>query len=667
MEISNSKIDSVRQSTDNHYPIKLSIVIVNYNVAYFLEQCLHSVEKAIEGIQTEVYVVDNASVDSSVSIVKDKFPWVKLIESKENLGFSKGNNLAIRVCTGEYILLLNPDTVVEEDTFSKCITYMDANTDVGGLGVKMLDGNGHFLPESKRGLPTPEVSLYKILGLTSLFPKSERFAKYYLGHLSNEEIHSIEILSGAYMFLRKSVLDELGLLDETFFMYGEDIDLSYRIIKGGYKNIYFPETRIIHYKGESTKKGSINYVLIFYQAMIIFANKHFSARNAKLYNYLINLAIYFRAGVAILMRFIRKAIVPVFDISLMITLLYLIKDLYEDYSSKTYQSEMISVAFSAYALIWSFSIFFSGAYDKPIKLGKIIKGLAIGTLIILTTYALLPEDLRFSRAIIILGFFAVLGALLISRILFSLLKIKGYSIIGNKVRRFAIIGSKEEAERVCGIINQSNRKTISYTFVSPENNFNKEQFVGPVDQLNEIVTIYKITEVIFCAKDLSSQLIISSMSALDPGIICKIAPPESLYIIGSNSIESASDIYMLDVNAINKPKNKRSKRTVDILFSILFIAFLPLMIFIVKSPGAFIRNLFQVLIAKKSWVTYALIPSVSGSKLPRIKEGVLSPISGLPAMDDDAFANKLNIIYAKDYRPSIDIRIILKGLKLLGS
>ena len=645
----------------------LSIVIVNYNVSYFLEQCLFSVEKAISGIECEVWVVDNASVDNSVAMVKDKFPWVKLIESKENLGFSKGNNLAIEKCVGDYILLLNPDTVVEEDTFSKCVQFMDEHPETGGLGVKMLDGNGHYLPESKRGLPTPEVSFYKITGLTSLFPKSERFAKYYLGHLSTNEIHSIDVLSGAYMFLRKSVLDKIGWLDETFFMYGEDIDLSYRIIKGGYKNIYFPDTRIIHYKGESTKKGSINYVMMFYQAMIIFANKHFSVKNAKLYQSVINLAIYFRAGVAILSRFIRRAVLPLVDFSMMVLLLYLVKIAYEDYSSKTYQNDLISIAFTSYAAIWMISIYFSGAYDKPVKFKNIFKGLSAGTLIILALYALLPEDLRFSRAIILLGFVAVMFGFIASRLLLSLLKIKGYSFLVSKIKRYAIVGSPDESERVSNIIRQSARATFNFTQVSPESDFNKEQFVGPVEQLKEIVNIHKINEVIFCAKDLSSQLIIHSMSTLDPGITCKIAPPESLYIIGSNSIETEGDFYMLDVNSINRAKNKRTKRSFDIFFSLIFILFFPILLFIVKAPGHFFRNIFQVLIGKKTWVAYSKNGTSKIDQLPQIRDGVLSPISGLPNADDAVFASKLNIIYAKDYNVSTDFRIIMKGLKLLGT
>ncbi|MBT7035082.1 MAG: glycosyltransferase family 2 protein, partial [Lentimicrobiaceae bacterium] len=222
--------------------MKLSIVIVNYNVEYFLDQCLNSVFKAMKNIDGEVFVVDNDSIDGSNEMVRKKYPDVKLIANKKNVGFSVANNQAIRISEGEYVLLLNPDTVVEHDTFEKCINFMDKNPDAGGLGVKMLDGSGKFLPESKRGLPTPSTAFYKMFGLSSLFPRSKRFAKYHLGHLDDNSIHKIEILPGAFMLLRKEALDKTGLLDEEFFMYGEDIDLSYRIIKAGYENYYYPET-----------------------------------------------------------------------------------------------------------------------------------------------------------------------------------------------------------------------------------------------------------------------------------------------------------------------------------------------------------------------------------------------------------------------------------------
>ena len=264
---------------------KISVIIVNYNVEFFLEQCLNSVQKALNNINGQVFVVDNNSIDGSVDMVERKFPHYNLIANKDNKGFSKANNQAILLSDAEYILLLNPDTVVEEDTFSKVIDFMDNHPEAGGLGVRMLDGKGKFLPESKRGLPTPKVAFYKIFGLSKIFPKSKKFGQYHAGHLSEFETNEIDILSGAFMLMRSEALDKVGLLDEAFFMYGEDIDLSYRIQKGGYKNYYYPETRIIHYKGESTKKSSVNYVFVFYRAMIIFAEKHFSQKTRNFFHF----------------------------------------------------------------------------------------------------------------------------------------------------------------------------------------------------------------------------------------------------------------------------------------------------------------------------------------------------------------------------------------------
>ncbi|MFW5851907.1 MAG: glycosyltransferase family 2 protein [Bacteroidota bacterium] len=263
--------------------MKISVVIVNYNVKYILEQCLYSIQTALQHTEGEVFVVDNNSVDGSCKMIQEKFPQVHLIANKENLGFAKANNQAIRQSQGEYVVLLNPDTVVEEDTFEKVIAFMDKTPDSGGVGIKMIDGKGNYLPESKRGLPTLEVSFYKMFGFHKLFPHSKRFNYYYMGHLDNESVHEIDIMSGACMFLRKSVLDTIGLLDEEYFMYGEDIDLSYRITQSGYKNYYFPNTTIIHYKGESTKKASFKYVMVFYKAMEIFARKQLHMKKYSLY------------------------------------------------------------------------------------------------------------------------------------------------------------------------------------------------------------------------------------------------------------------------------------------------------------------------------------------------------------------------------------------------
>ena len=273
--------------------MKLSVIIVNYNVKYYLEQCLESLQRALEGIEGEVFVVDNHSSDGSIAYLRPRFPAVRFIASAHNLGFAGGNNIAIRQSQGEYILLLNPDTVVGEDVIRASLDFMDSHPKAGGHGVEMLNDSGSRALESRRGLPSPMVSFYKMVGLCKHFPQSRRFAHYYMGGLSWEVAGQIEVVSGAYCFLRKSALDQIGLLDEDFFMYGEDVDLSYRLLKGGYENWYLP-VRILHYKGESTQKSSFRYVHVFYDAMLIFFRKHYGGMNA-LWRLPIKTAIYMKA------------------------------------------------------------------------------------------------------------------------------------------------------------------------------------------------------------------------------------------------------------------------------------------------------------------------------------------------------------------------------------
>ena len=252
----------------------LSVIIVNYNVCHFLEQAISTSLKAISGLHAEIIVVDNNSIDQSCEMVNKLFPEVILIRNKENYGFAKANNIGIKIAKGEFVLLLNPDTLIQEDCFHKCIEFMKSNPKTGALGVKMLDGSGNILPESKRGFPTTWVSFCKMSGLYKLFPHSKLFNSYYLGHLDYNHNHRIEILTGAFFFTRRNILEQLHGLDESYFMYGEDIDLSHSVNLLGYELYYLAETQIIHFKGESTKKSSLNYWSAFYNAMLIFTNKY---------------------------------------------------------------------------------------------------------------------------------------------------------------------------------------------------------------------------------------------------------------------------------------------------------------------------------------------------------------------------------------------------------
>ncbi len=650
--------------------MKLSVIIVNYNVQHFLEQCLHSVRKAAKNISTEIFVVDNNSVDGSITMVKAKFPEVQIIENKKNTGFSYANNQAIKISKGEYILLLNPDTVVEEDTFEKIVAFMDSHPDAGGLGVKMLDGKGNFLPESKRGLPTPAVAFYKMFGLSALFPKSKTFGKYHLGFLDENKTNEVEILAGAFMLLRKTVLDKIGLLDETFFMYGEDIDLSYRINLGGYKNYYFPESRIIHYKGESTKKSSVNYVFVFYRAMVIFAQKHFSQNNAKLFSILINIAIYLRAGVAITIQFIRSIALPAFDFGLILFGLMIIKNQYEKnikfIEGGSYSDSLVAIAFTTYTLIWIYTVYLSGGYDKPVRLFRILRGVLIGTGIILIGYSLLPEVYRFSRALILFGTAWVILSYLISRLTLHLVGLKSFNLNPDKSKRIAIIGKQEEFERVHELLKQTNINSSFLGFISADDAGNSNvNYVGTINQIEEVIKIHKINEVIFCSRDISSQGIIDYMHTLiSADVDFKIAPPESMSIIGSNSIDTAGDLYIIDVNSISKPKNKRNKRLFDVLSSLLFIMLSPILILFQKNKIGFLKNIFSVLFNFRSWVGYG---NDEHEHLPKLKTSVLSPADAIKNnnITSDTRA-RLHLAYSKDYKIENDLNIVWKCWRMLG-
>ncbi len=649
--------------------MKLTVVIVNYNVQHFLEQCLHSVEKALRKTSGEVWVVDNNSVDGSTAMVKNKFPWVHLVESKINLGFSKGNNLAIEKASGEYILLLNPDTLVEEDTFAKMVTFMDEHLDAGGLGVKMVDGQGHFLPESKRGLPTPAVAFYKIFGLAALFPKSKTFGKYHLGFLDKNKNHDIEILSGACMLLRKSVIEKVGMLDETFFMYGEDIDLSYRIVKAGFKNYYFADTRIIHYKGESTKKSSVNYVFVFYRAMIIFAKKHFSQKNASIFSVLINLAIYMRASIALVGRLISQIWLPLLDAALIYGAMFGIKNYYENvvkHNNHFFPDAFIEWEIPLFIAIWIAATYLCKGYRRDGQLFNIAKGIFIGTLIIITVYALLPESLRFSRIMLFAGAATSLISMYISRMLVHFALYQNLDVSFQRKKRIAIAGHKEEAQRVARILNLSYAKPIHTVFVSPNEHFGNDDFVGNLSQLAEIIAIHKIDEIIFCATDISTQNIIDHMTIAPSSTIdFKIAPPESLFIIGSSSVNSPGELYFIDINSINKLSNIKNKRTFDIVTSVILLLLTPVLVFAVKKPVSFLKNIYKVLQGKLSWVGYCQI-NVEISTLPIIKTGVLNPTELLKTRPTkNATIHRINTIYAKDYNIYSDLYIVLKGLKKL--
>jgi len=631
--------------------LKLSIVIVNYNVKYFLEQCLLSVIRASTDIDTEILVVDNNSSDGSVDYIRQRFPTVQVIANKDNPGFSKANNQAIRIAKGEYILILNPDTLVAEDTFDVCIDFMNHHADAGALGVKMIDGKGVFLPESKRALPTPEVAFYKMFGLSALFPKSHRFGKYHLSYLSKDETNPVDILSGAFMFFRKKVLDEIGYFDETFFMYGEDIDLSYRVLLAGYKNYYLADTTIIHYKGESTKKGSLNYVKVFYQAMIIFARKHFAASRAGFFSFMINMAVVFRALVTILLNVLSSSYLAVVDAVISFGGIYALVHFYASNIKNTpeyYPLQFIGMVIPTYILIWIISAYFSGSYEKPYRVVPIFRGMVVGTVLIAALYGFLPEEWRFSRAIILIGGFCMGTVMLFTRLLYSLLRYQQFSFERVDNNRVIAVGSPVYTQQARTILQA----------VSPQSELVSEISADHIADVKTIAPLFKAKEIIFSADQISYGQIIQQILNLGSTYDYKILSPGTDTLIGSNSKNNAGDLYAADINlSLARPIARRQKRLLDITLCILLLPF----------SFLFIGNWIRVFTGRRTWVGYWDTSPDAVKGLPVLRRAVISQSADCSALKiSPADVRKLNYLYAKHYSVSDDLGIVIRNLRELG-
>ncbi len=650
--------------------MKLSVIIVNYNVRYFLEQALLAVRKAARGLDVEVFVVDNASSDDSVPMVREKFPEVRLLVNEENVGFSRANNQAIRRARGEYILLLNPDTVVNEDTFQRCLEFMDAHPEAGALGVRMIDGSGKFLPESKRGFPSPWVAFCKTFGLSTLFPKSRLFNHYHLGYLDEHQTHEVEVLAGAFMLLRKKALDEVGLLDESFFMYGEDIDLSWRIHQAGYKNYYFPHTTIIHYKGESTRKGSLNYVRVFYQAMIIFARKHFKGQRARWFILMLQAAIFFRAALTVVGNVFRRVYLPLLDAALIFGGLFFLKNFWAEYYYKDpdyYQPQFLYFNVPLYIAFWMGGLYFSGAYDEPFNIRRLTRGLVAGTVLLAAVYGFLPLELRPSRAIIVLGAVWTLLALTTLRTLLHFLRFGNFNVGKDRPRNLVIVGSAAESERVRQLLQQAGVSKNLIGVVAPGNSHNPDRFLSDLSCLDEVVHIFRVDEIIFCSRDVPAHAIMQWMTRLGPGLNYRIVPEESLSIIGSPSKNSAGELYTIQIRFnIASPLARRNKRLFDVLLALAVLPLWPLLAFFVSQPLGLLRNAFSVLAGKRTWVGYAS-PQEDQRTLPPLRQGVLTPLDGLRLQTlNPQTIRRLDFLYAKDYSLSEDLELVWKGFRRLG-
>ncbi len=645
--------------------MQLSIIIVNYNVKYFLEQCLYSVQKSIEGIDAEVLVVDNDSNDGSIAYLQPIFPRVKFIASTTNLGFAKANNLALKQAKGNYILFLNPDTIIPENCMVNCLNFFNEHTDSGALGVQMIDGSGNFLPESKRSFPSLSAAFFKLTGLSLLFPKSKLFNQYALGHLLKDDDYEVDVLAGAFMMISKPALEQTQGFDETFFMYGEDVDLSYRIQKSGLKNYYFGKQNIIHFKGESTKRGSLNFVRMFYNAMSIFIKKHYRGSKATLFSTLLNIAIWVRALITVLQNLINKSGMLIIDAFVVYSVLFSTKYfwVYSLRNGKSFDGNFESYSLPIYTIIFIISALLSGIYDNLYKPMKALVASATSVVVLLAFYSLLPETYRFSRGVILVG--GILAGLMVTilRWLFVKLEIiKDNEIFINK--QSIVVGSQIEYIQVMQLLNKTNIKERIIGRVGVKEDKNS---IGNIQDLKNITKQVGVTEIIFCEGVLSFENIIHEIKLLkNKKISFKFHAKKSHSIVGSDSKTSSGETFSIEgYYTLASPYQQRMKRMLDVWLAIIILATFPLQIIFINKWNEGLKNAWKVLLGKRTWVGY----STYQNTLPLIAAGVLLP-SGYPMSEVEKFnktlLRKSDAIYAKEYDWMQDLKIIFENYKYLG-
>jgi len=617
----------------------LTVIILNFNVRYLLESCLESVFTAIASIPSEVIVVDNASTDESVAMVQTRFPQVILLTNSENLGFAKANNQAIRRARGRKILILNPDTLVNKQAIVSGSEYLDRYDRVAAVGVKMTDGNGNFLKESKRGFPTMWSSWWKLTGISRWFPTHNQLNHYYLGHLDKNGTHEVEVLTGAFLMVKKNILDQLGGFDEGYFMYGEDIDLSHRIRQLGYQLVYLGSASITHLKGRSSNAHSIQHVRNFYQAMLVFVKKYYTHPGTK---WLMTISIWLAGIFSWVKRKIFFHFLPLTDLILITGTIYLIQLIWSRYwfgdPDYFYHPAFFWNALG-YLIIWSVSLFSAGAYriqrSSPGFIG--FQAIISGTLVILLLYSLLPETWRTSRAIILLSGFILAAIIPLSR---TLLKPQEFGY------RALLFGDEMAEKKLNGLFRRLSFKNF-FAYISRLDPGNQTiPLENKRAKLFETVTNQNITHILLARTPEWKHTLLNLTRSRIGNVIYMLEDQDTNNFTNPGPIPGLTEVTI----RLNIPVYKLSKLIVNVFCSLLIL------------PWAWVlpeirHNFIQLVTGKKQWVSYQ---TPADPALPMQKDGLWQPANHFGSQPDFSF--EVNFEYAQHYNPMKDIRIILSKL-----
>lgn len=649
--------------------IDLSIIVVNYNVKEFLLNMLDSVQKATKSINAETIVVDNASDDGSVEAIKEKFPSVKLIVNEKNVGFGAANNIAMMHASGKYFLLINPDTIVREDTFTKMISFFENNSETGIAGCKVLNADGSLQLACRRGFPGPWTSFTKVMGLSTLFPNSRMFARYNLTYLDENKTYEVDAVSGAFMMMRKEVYDKIGGFDQEFFMYGEDLDLCYRTQKAGSKVFYVHSTEIIHYKGESTKRSSMDETKVFYDAMHLFVKKHFSS--SFLVESILQSAIFFRKLLAFANVYKLAIISTVADLLIFAVAVLLGEHIYANEHWRGFPDVFKPWVYLFPAVAQILIGMMAGAYrKKTISNLRSALGLFYG-MVFLSSLTYFFKQFAFSRAVVLISYALAFIAFSFWRIAIKIFFKVGLETDARKSRTL-LVGSEKKTEdlasklrstftrlyQVVGLISLS-RKNIGVSVGS-------FKILGSVDNIKKIISDERIDKVIFSSEDLSfNQMFAVVAECQGENVEFLVAGKELDYLVGKSSVTMLDDITLLKVNYnISSFSRRTTKRFFDFVIStlILFLVYPFIYLFqkITSKNGKFVQFILgvpKVFISKKSFVGPRDSSYRGDLFVGKVGLTGLWFIEDSPETDTEEI-KKLDIFYAKNQNIWLDLEIM---------
>lgn len=653
----------------------ISVIIVNYNVKELLEQCIKSIFSASQNLDVEIIVVDNNSFDGSIPYIKDKFKnedRLKLIESPVNLGFAKANNLGVKESSGEYVLILNPDTILQEDTLEKTLEFYKSQKETGAVSCKLILPNGKLDLACRRSFPTPSVAVYRILGLSKIFPKSKIFGKYNLTYLDENKTYEVDAIVGAFMLIKRDIYDKVKGFDEDYFMYGEDLDLCFRIRKAGYKIFYYPETSIIHYKGESTKKSSISYVNNFYGAMQVFVSKNLNT-SFWLMNVLIKLSIFYRAVISYVSRFFKNNYPVLLDLIAIVSSMFIAIYLRFEF----FPLEAYTLVIFVYTVVWLLSLAVSGSYSRieRFSLVKPLYGILFG-FFINSSFTYFFNEYAFSRAVVLRTTINAYIFIALWRMIAKIFRYSRSKSIFRSVNTI-IIGKNTETENF--IAKLKTRVDSEYEFIgyiSPAEKHTGE-FIGNLNNLKDIVSANKVKNIVFAKNELSSQMILNMMWDLkDLNINFKILTGDSDIILGKTALDKIDDIYLMQIEYnINKKFNIFVKRTFDIFLSILSLFSLYPAVLLLSN----IRSVYSK--HEKFFKKIKLIPQVIAGRYSLVGRPTWDiPLQGMQYLGKNGLTGLVqinlhrnlsadeieyfNFYYAKNQSLALDIEILLKTISL---